>query len=446
MTMLCELVSCAIIDSPVVGCGEGKRSMGDQPTEQLNIAKNASDAQYEQDEFEALATLAEDDMTESVYTGWESEQPDGFAAPPEEGAQIYGLQEKNTRDARKADAVQSGRKVPVAAIVGLAIALLGCGGLVVCRQMTAKPEPAQPAASKPVAVAPKVVEQPPAQPAVQVLGVNEIQAFITTSFQYEGEDISIDPSRLVVEVKDGRVLVTHQLNEDDVPDAARVTRMAGIRANVLGNFLVGKNVGLASTEEGMPIVDVTWVVRNANGEAFVAATEVPGEVRTSEDPYGVLKGVQGYALSADVLKALGEAAGLSETFGLAPTDLDGNAITTTAKLASKTSDSTTTEKTTATTTSSNTTSYEEEEEESHSSGTTGNGGTSQQTVTPTPTPAPAEPTPTPNPIIEPTPSTPTDGGETGGGTGEGGASQGGESGGTSEGGETTTGGGGGADA
>lgn len=406
--------------------------MSEMSTDEFLLPTNKDDSEFEKDEFDALASLASDDLTDAVYTGWDmTSAGDDEPLPGNTGnAAVYGLDEKATKDARKADEVQKDRKMPVAVIAGIAIALLGCGGLVAYRQMAAKPEPAKPASTTtPAVTQPKVTAPKVQQPAVEVLDVDAIQAIINGSFMYGEEDITIDPSRVIVEVRDGRVLVTHQLNEDDVPDAARLVRMAGIRANVLANMLGGKNVSPVAGEQGMGIVDVTWVVRDANGDAFVAVSDVPGDIRTSDDPYGVLKGSQGFVIAPEVLAALGPDTGLEEAFGNAPADLDGSPIAAAAKLAAeKTEDATKKDEKTKSTSSdtSGTENYDDEEEDD---GNTGGGGNNHQSVTPTPTPTP-EPTPTPTP--EPTPSTPTDGGEgggTGGGSSEGGSSTGGETGG-----------------
>ena len=414
--------------------------MSEMSTDEFLLPTNKDESDFEKDEFDALASLASDDLTDAVYTGWDmtSAGDDELLSGTTGNDAVYGLDEKAAKDARKADEVQKDRKMPVAVIAGIAIALLGCGGIVAYRHMAATPEPAKPAATTPAVTQPKVTPPKVQQPAVEVLDADGIQAIINGAFMYGEEDISIDPSRVIVEVRDGHVLVTHQLNEDDVPDAARLVRMAGIRANVLANMLGGKNVSPVAGEQGMGIIDVTWVVRDAIGDAFVAVSDVPGDIRTSdEDPYGVLKGAQGFAIAPEVLAALGADTGLSEAFGNAPADLDGNPIAVVAKLATDKSNDTTKTDEKAKTTSSDTASTDYYDDEDEGDGNTGgggnnNGGNNHQSVTPTPTPTP-DPTPTPTP--DPTPSTPTDGGE-GDGTGGGGGDEGGSSTGGETGGET----------
>lgn len=330
-----------------------------------------SDSSYEPDDsdFEGLAIFDEEQAAESVYAGWDRVEPEEAEAPAMEEfdagveQKVYGLVE----DKAGARSDEYSRGVPRAVrpvMIGvLCAAILLLGGLAIWRIRSLN-EAAQ---AKETAVQAKKItakvetEEPKKQ---KVHSAENIRSNVSTTIQYAGQGITIESSRITVEVNDGHVLITHTLAESDVPQPDLMVSRAGLRANVIAATFTDKLVS-QTEENGVTFKDVTWVVRNSKGEAYLALRELPGNVRQSTESFGVFGSSDGYSISEDVLSKLGDGSGLSQSKGSAPTDLTGNPIITTAKIeteeppAENTTDTNTTTTTTTTTTPTSPTYYDD---------------------------------------------------------------------------------------
>lgn len=161
------------------------------------------------------------------------------------------------------------------------------------------------------------------QAATQPLQGKDIMAIVSQDFSYDGQDLSLSSSRLGVQIRNGNVVVTHSLEAGAKMVPESLVRNAGLRANTLAAKLTGELVGGG---EGAFFQRLTWVVRDANGKAYLATIEAPGEVRTSNTTFGVLATSLGYVIAPGILNALGDNPGIAVRGGEQPTDLDGFAI------------------------------------------------------------------------------------------------------------------------
>ncbi|MDO4404247.1 MAG: hypothetical protein Q4C09_04340, partial [Atopobiaceae bacterium] len=281
-----------------------------------------------QDEFEALSSFDEEAIADVVYTGWDNvydEQPVETVTFDDEGT-VYGLGvdkfDDETNDSERRDS----SPIPKPVIIGaLALALIGGTGFAMWRLQDRM------ASNRKVEVVKPVAEKPKEKKKEKTYSAADIRSMISKSISYAGQGLTVEASRINVEVHDGHVLVTHQLTENDQPQADHLVRRAGLRANVLACMLMDKLVANEGTD-GKTFVDLTWVVRDPQGNAYLAVVEGPGDIRTSDSPYGVFAGSRGYVLSPSILHDLGDDSGLSESAGETPCDLAGNPIEANAEI------------------------------------------------------------------------------------------------------------------
>jgi len=178
--------------------------------------------------------------------------------------------------------------------------------------------------------APVVIEQPEPEPD-PALTAEQVSTQIA-SLTYQETNVSLAATDVTIAIKDGQVLVTQELASNEDLDVAGLVTLSSQRAAALASELTDQRVTQENEEDGADFSKLTWVVHLKDGDNFLAITENPGKLRTSDETYGILKGAAGYVLAQDILDALGEDAGLSLSAGEAPVDLDGKAISAAATL------------------------------------------------------------------------------------------------------------------
>ena len=151
--------------------------------------------------------------------------------------------------------------------------------------------------------------------------------YLATTLNFAGVDLSIPEEELLVEASQGRVQVIHQPS-GTLGDSAQLAGDAAMRAAALCNAIGGQEVVGDGETEGFPLVEVTWIVRNANGESYLAVSYAPGTAPTEGSGVEVLAQSPCYRLSDSVYRSLSGV--ISQGTEAAPTLLSGEEIWPTA--------------------------------------------------------------------------------------------------------------------
>lgn len=244
---------------------------------------------------------------------------------PDDNVVVYGLGNN-----RREESQNGRRRVPMALFSVLAATLVvaAIGVIMIPRILAARePEPELVVVNPPE---PVVIPEPkPVEPA---LGPDEI-AEILPALKHKKTKVAIDSSQVTLSILDGRLIVTQTLPEGEEFDPAELVKLTSLRSNALAAALTGKRIAAKSDEKGTDFTDLTWIVRATDKKAYLAITELPGKVRSSNETYGVLTGSQGYALSDSLYEALGGTdTGILAGAGTAPTDLKSKTIKVTAAM------------------------------------------------------------------------------------------------------------------
>ena len=152
-------------------------------------------------------------------------------------------------------------------------------------------------------------------------------SYIASTLNYAGVDLSIPEEELLVEASQGRVQVIHQPS-GTLGDSAQLAGDAAMRAAALCNAIGGQEVIGDGETEGFPLAEVTWIVRNANGESYLAVSYAPGTAPTEGSGIEVLAQSPCYRLSDSVYRSLSGV--ISQGTEAAPTLLSGEEIWPTA--------------------------------------------------------------------------------------------------------------------
>ncbi len=147
---------------------------------------------------------------------------------------------------------------------------------------------------------------------------------------FDGESLAIADDDVVVEVSRGSIQVTHTLSSLDGVDAVVLAGNAARRAAALANSVASKTVQGAGDEMPNEATDVVWIVRNPEGDSFLAVCFPAGDAPTSGIGLAVLSQSPRYRLSDSLNAALG---GLVPQYaGETPMLIDGSYIWSTAEL------------------------------------------------------------------------------------------------------------------
>lgn len=145
---------------------------------------------------------------------------------------------------------------------------------------------------------------------------------------FNGEDLSLADADLTVEVLKGRVQVTHVLHDLSTVEPNLVAGNAARRCAALTNMLTGHDVQGKGEQEASPFVDCIWIVRNTNGDSFLAVSYPAGKAPTEGDGLVVLTQSPRYRLSDSMYQALGRT--VQQEMGETPVTLDNVYIWSTA--------------------------------------------------------------------------------------------------------------------
>lgn len=153
--------------------------------------------------------------------------------------------------------------------------------------------------------------------------------FFASTLNFAGVDLSLPEDELLIEASQGRVQVTHQPS-GSLGDSTQLAGNAAMRAAALCNAIGGQEVIGDGETEGFPLAEVTWIVRNANGESYLAVSFAPGTAPTEGSGIEVLAQSPCYRLSDSVYRSL--AGVISQGTEAVPTLLSGEEIWPSAKM------------------------------------------------------------------------------------------------------------------
>lgn len=145
---------------------------------------------------------------------------------------------------------------------------------------------------------------------------------------FDGTDLSVPENELGVEVRGGRVQVTH--TPGGGVDATAVAGNAARRAAALATAIGQRSVKGEGEEAANPFSAVTWIVRNADGDSYLAVCFGSDGIPTSGDGLSVLAQSPRYRLSDGLFQALGGS--IPQEVGETPSLLSGEYIWSTATI------------------------------------------------------------------------------------------------------------------
>lgn len=152
---------------------------------------------------------------------------------------------------------------------------------------------------------------------------------MASTLSFNGADLSLPQEELLVEASQGRVQVTHTPSEP-ATDGATLAGNAAMRAAALTAAIGDRAIQAADEAEPTPLVEVTWIVRNSAGDAFLAVSFAPGTAPVAGSGTEVLAQAPSYRLSDGVYRGL--AGVIAQGTGATPTLLTGEKIIPTAAL------------------------------------------------------------------------------------------------------------------
>ena len=187
---------------------------------------------------------------------------------------------------------------------------------------TSTPEPTKEPTTEPLPQVSSDLEEEPEN-------VSDLKAFITT-LKYNKEDVSIPARNISVAARDGKVLVTHTLSEDEEFQPLDLVTESAKRSSALADALEGQYIASTTDQEGSKFVSITWVVRDSNKRAYLAITDEPGE-KGKSDGLTLLSNSKSYSLSSSLYRGIGgENSAVEQSTKTPPVDLKGDAIKTDA--------------------------------------------------------------------------------------------------------------------
>ena len=278
------------------------------------------------------------DSKDAVYVGWakvSKKSKDTVRTYDDDDTVVYGVGSLRRRP--KSHMKQQKRRGPSRLVVALSLVFVLGMGLLVWHvvsgravegeslrtervqkkvqdpQDTPAPEPKKQAETP----APKKEEKK--EPALTASNVVDI---VAGDLSYNDEDMTLPVERFRVDAKYGYVLVYQDLEASVTYDPKELVTSTSKRIVALANKLKGKRVGDGDGDE---FIDATLIVRGSNGKVYLAICEGPTDLRTSDDPYGLIKESKGYVMSSSLLASLG-ASGLSTAGGEVLGNLDGENI------------------------------------------------------------------------------------------------------------------------
>ena len=147
---------------------------------------------------------------------------------------------------------------------------------------------------------------------------------------FDGADLALPAEDVLVEVSQGHVQVTHTPKEP-LYDGASLAGNAAMRAAALCASANGSSVQGDTETAPSPFTDVTWIVRNPEGEAYLVVCFDAGGAPTTGDGTTVLAQSPRYQLSTSVYSGLANT--IPQSAGSTPTLLTGETIAPAASLA-----------------------------------------------------------------------------------------------------------------
>ena len=143
-------------------------------------------------------------------------------------------------------------------------------------------------------------------------------------------DVSVTMGDVTAEVIGGRVQVTNVLTDLNGVQAPALAGNAAMRCAAIANAIGDRQVRGSGDAGAQDFVDVVWVVRNTDGDSFLAVMFPHGGAPTSGDGLAVLQQAPRYRLSDSLYYALGQS--VQQEMGETPVDINNQYIWSTAEL------------------------------------------------------------------------------------------------------------------
>lgn len=145
---------------------------------------------------------------------------------------------------------------------------------------------------------------------------------------FDGQDLSLPADTLTLEAMGGRVLTTQVPPADSIQDPAALAGDTALRAAALADALAGREVQGEGEGHATRVADVTWVVRNLDGDSYLAVSFPAGAAPSNGDGMAVLASAGRYRLSDSLYDALGGS--VEQEVGETPSKPNGEYIWSTA--------------------------------------------------------------------------------------------------------------------
>ncbi len=245
---------------------------------------------------------------------------------------IYGLEvtkedrELISRRRRTLRWVFIGVVAGVLLVAGIFVAQLLRGGRTRTRETAAQ----QTEAASAQTAAPQQEQAPAVAPLTVTPTAEDLQLQAST-LSFDGTDLSVPQEQLEVEVLEGRVQVTHWLSEP-VYEANPVVEEAALRAAALTNLVSDRMVIGADEEQPSTFASVLWIVRNQDGDSYLAVSFPAGTAPTTGSGLSVLATSPRYRISDGVYYALETEDNVPQSAGDTPVMLNDEYIWSTASI------------------------------------------------------------------------------------------------------------------
>ena len=174
-------------------------------------------------------------------------------------------------------------------------------------------------------------EQAPAVAPLTVTPTAEDLQLQASTLSFDGTDLSVPQEQLEVEVLEGRVQVTHWLSEP-VYEANPVVEEAALRAAALTNLVGDRMVIGVDEEQPSPFASVLWIVRNQDGDSYLAVSFPAGTAPATGSGLSVLAASPRYRISDGVYYALETEDNVPQSAGDTPVMLNDEYIWSTASI------------------------------------------------------------------------------------------------------------------
>ncbi|MBR1829886.1 MAG: hypothetical protein IJ781_10355, partial [Atopobiaceae bacterium] len=141
-------------------------------------------------------------------------------------------------------------------------------------------------------------------------------------------DVSVLAGDVNAEIVGGRVQVTNILTDLNGVEPQALAGNAALRCAAMASAIGDRQVRSSGDAEAQDFIDVVWVVRNNDGDSFLAVMFPRGGAPTSGDGLAVLQQAPRYRLSDSLYWALGQA--VQQEMGETPIDVNNKYIWSTA--------------------------------------------------------------------------------------------------------------------